>query len=341
MIQQITSAGRRVLAELHDRSPRVLSRLQGRVLILGYHRVLADAELGRHFVQPGMYVHERVFEAHVRFLREHFRIISFKEFLRLRRTRQWDARERYCLITFDDGWLDNYVYAYPILRRYQVPATIFVSTGLIGSQEWMWPDKLGWLVTRSGGARRAVRERLRPLEARYPWLACLTQRGAPAPIEAAIEHCKRMSDRAITDLLLEMAARLHVDLPKERLFLEWREVEEMSRGGLAFGSHAVTHRILTRLQETEVRAEVAGSLETLQTKSVNWVPVFCYPNGDYDDAVVTQVKASGYHAAVSTDAGAEVWDGPDLFRLGRVGVHNDVSASPQLFSFHLSRVGRL
>ena len=43
MIPQITSAGRRVLAGLHDRSPRVLSRLRGRVLILGYHRVLAEA----------------------------------------------------------------------------------------------------------------------------------------------------------------------------------------------------------------------------------------------------------------------------------------------------------
>jgi peptidoglycan/xylan/chitin deacetylase (PgdA/CDA1 family) len=341
MLEQIKSAGRRVVAELHDRSPRVLGQLRGRVLILGYHRVLTDRELRQQFVQPGMYVHERVFDAHLRFLREHFRIISFTEFLRLHRTGEWDTRERYCLITFDDGWLDNYVYAYPILKRYQIPATIFVSTALLGSQEWTWPDKLGWLMTRSGLARRTVRHRLRPLEGRYPWLGYLTQRAATIPIDAAIEQCKRMSDRALADLLLEMAAQRGVDVPKERLFLEWREVEEMSRDGLAFGSHAVSHRILTRLPATEMQAEVAGSLKTLRQRSVNWVPVFCYPNGDHDDAVVAQVKAAGYHAAVCTNAAAEVWDRPDLFRLKRIGVHNDVSATPRLFFFHLARVGRL
>jgi peptidoglycan/xylan/chitin deacetylase (PgdA/CDA1 family) len=138
-----------------------------------------------------------------------------------------------------------------------------------------------------------------------------------------------------------MAARLDVEFPKERLFLEWRDIEEMSRAGIAFGSHAATHRILTRLSDAEIREEVTGSLETLRREPVNWVPVFCYPNGDYNDPVVDQVAASGYHAAVSTESGAEVWDGPDLLRLRRVSVHNDVSASIPLFAFHVSRVGQL
>ncbi|SRR5712691_5840555 len=341
MLQQVNSAGRQVLARLHDRSPRVLMRLRGRVLILGYHRVLPDTELRRQFVQPGMYVQAHVFEAHVRFLREHFRIISLTEFLLLQEARAWDPEERYCIITFDDGWLDNYLYAYPILRRYQATATIFVSTALMGSEEWLWPDKLGWLLARSGLANTTVRQRLRPLEARYPWLAHLTHRGGAAQIDSAIELCKRMSDHAIGDLLREMAARLDVEFPKKRLFLEWRDAEEMSRDGIAFGSHAVTHRLLTRLSDAEIRTEVAGSLETLRRKPVNLVPVFSYPNGDYNDGVVDRLKASGYHAAVSTESGAEVWDRPDLFRLRRVSVHNDVSATIPLFAFHLLRVGHL
>src|SRR5712691_8230847 len=336
MLQQARSAGRGVLARLHDRTERVLTRLRGRVLILGYHRVLSDAELHRQFVQPGMYVQERVFETHLRFLRKHFRIISFTEFFVLQHARAWDPQERYCIITFDDGWLDNYLYAYPILRRYQTPATIFVSTAVIGSEEWLWPDKLAWLLTRGGLSTAAVRQRLRPLEARCPWTARLTHRNAAAHIDSAIESCKRMSDRAIADLLVEMAARLDVELPKERLFLEWRHLEEMSRAGIAFGSHGATHRLLPRLPHAEIRAEVAGSLQTLQTRPVNWVPVFCYPNGDYDGAVVNEAQAAGYEAAVSTQPGAERWHDADLFRLRRVGVHNDVSASIPLPAFHLS-----
>ena len=337
MLQAIKSAGRRVLARLPDRSRRVLSRLRGRVLILGYHRVLSDAELGRQFVQPGMYVHARAFEAHVRFLQRHFRIITFSDFFRLQRARAWDPDERYCLLTFDDGWLDNYVHAYPILRRHQVPATIFVSTALIGSEEWLWPDKLAWLLTRSGHPSGVVRQRLQPLEARYPWLAGLAAAGATARLDAAIERCKRMSDHAVADLLLEMAARLEVALPKERLFLDWRHVEEMSGGGIAFGSHAATHRLLPRLSTAELRAETSGSLRTLQRQGVHWVPVFCYPNGDHSDAVVDHVRAAGFTAAVSAEPGAETWDSPDGFRLRRIGVHHDVSASPSLFTFHLWR----
>src|SRR2546422_5617095 len=186
MLQQTRSAGRGVLARLHDRTEHVLTRLRGRVLILGYHRVLSDAELHRQFVQPGMYVQERVFETHLRFLREHFRIISFTEFFVLQHARAWDPQERYCIITFDDGWLDNYLYAYPILRRYQTPATIFVSTAVIGSEEWLWPDKLAWLLTRGGFATATARQRLRPLRARDSPAAPAPHPNAAPPLGSAI-----------------------------------------------------------------------------------------------------------------------------------------------------------
>src|SRR6267142_6372068 len=237
MLPSLKSAGRHVLARLHDRSARVLTRLRGRVLILGYHRVLPESERRRQFVQPGMYVRPHVLDAHVRFLRRHFRLISFADFLGLQQAGAWDPDARYCLITFDDGWLDNYVYAYPILRRYDAPATIFVSTALIGSEEWMWPDKLGWLLTRSGpdGAAPA-RDRLRPLVTRYPWMARLPRVATPAQIDSIIESCKRLSERAIAELLLELTSRLGVELPKQRVFLQWADIEEMSSGGIAFGS---------------------------------------------------------------------------------------------------------
>jgi peptidoglycan/xylan/chitin deacetylase (PgdA/CDA1 family) len=335
MLQQARSAGRHVLAHLRNQAPRVLTRLQGRVLILGYHRVLPDHERQRRFVQPGMYVQPHVFEAHLRFLREYFRVLSFPEYLDLRRARAWEPRERYCLITLDDGWLDNYVYALPILRRYRAPATIFLATALIGRDTWLWPDTLGWLLTQAPQAC------LRPLESRYPWIARLGHSARPGQVDAAIEACKEMPEREIAGLVREVAHRSGLEPPNERLFLDWREVEEMSGAGIAFGSHSATHRILTRLSGAELRAEVGGSLETLRRNAANGVPVFCYPNGDHDEAVVDEVRAAGYQAAVSTRAGIERWDGADMFRLKRVGVHEDVSASLPLLAFHLSRVGQL
>jgi peptidoglycan/xylan/chitin deacetylase (PgdA/CDA1 family) len=319
MYDRVRSAARHAVARLHDRSTRVLTASRGRVLILGYHRVLPDSAIDRQYVQPGMYVTPSVLETHVRFLRRHFRIISFEDFLRLQESRGWDLDVRYCLITFDDGWLDNYTYAYPVLRRYDVPATIFVSTALVGSEEWMWPDKLGWLLTRSAGRPGAT----------------------AAATDAVIERWKRLSNRTIVDLLAEMARRFRVNFPRQRVFLDWDEIREMSAGRIAFGSHGATHRLLPGMSPADVWAEVSGSLQRLQHELDNPLPVFCYPNGDHDDAVVRHVQAAGYRAAVSTVPGVEAWDRPDRFRLRRIGVHNDVSGDIPLFAFHLCRVGGL
>lgn len=336
MLGQLRSAGRHLLARLHDRSAHVLRRLQGRVLILGYHRVLPASAVREQFVQPGMYVRPEVFEDHVRFLREHFQVISFSEFLDRQRRGTWQPDARYCLITFDDGWLDNYVHAYPILRRCALPATIFVSTALIGSEEWLWSDKLAWLLSRS--TRDAARVRR---ESRYSWISCLRATPTSTQIDSAIEACKRLPDHEVADLILDLAVRLGVEVPKQRRFLDWTHVEEMSQADIAFGSHGATHRRLPGLSALELRAEVAGSLRALQTRAVNWIPVFCYPNGDHDDTVVDHVGAAGYQAAVSTVSGAEAWEDTDLFRLRRVCLHDDVSSTISLLAFHLSRVGHL
>jgi peptidoglycan/xylan/chitin deacetylase (PgdA/CDA1 family) len=341
MIQTVRSAARRLVASAYDRAPHVLARLRGRVLILCYHRVLADGEERVQFVQPGMYTRLHVLETHLRFLREHFDIISFTDFLRLRTERAWDPDARYCLLTFDDGWVDNYVHAYPLLRRYEARATIFVSTALIGSEAWTWPDTLGWLLTRSGLDVADIHDRLRPLQARYPWVRRLRRSIGAATVDTIIESCKRMGERAIADLILEVSGRLGVEVPKRRVFLHWWEIEEMSAAGIEFGAHGATHRLLPGLSNADLRREVAGSFDALAQPGVNQIPVFAYPNGDYDDAVVGLVRASGYHAAVSTIAGAEQWETSDLFRLKRIAVHDDVSSTLGLFAYHIAQTGCL
>src|SRR5712692_394697 len=99
---------RRCAAELYALSPGYLEPLRGKVIILTYHRVLSTADAQRQFVQPGMYVSDAVFESHVHFLTRHFKLIAFSELLRLWKSGGWDSGSRYCVITFDDGWIDTY-----------------------------------------------------------------------------------------------------------------------------------------------------------------------------------------------------------------------------------------
>ena len=90
----------------------------------------------------------------MRFVKQHFCVLSIDELFRRWQGNGLDPRSTYCVVTFDDGWRDNYVYAYPVLRRLGIPATIFLATRLVGTDEWVWPDKLAHLLrwSRLSGA---------------------------------------------------------------------------------------------------------------------------------------------------------------------------------------------
>ena len=92
-------------------------RHRGKVLVLMYHRVLTPGEVSLHPVQPGMYVLDTVFEQQMMFVKQNFTVLSLQDLLGMWQGGVWDEHARYCVITFDDGWLDNYRHAYPVLKR--------------------------------------------------------------------------------------------------------------------------------------------------------------------------------------------------------------------------------
>lgn len=334
---QVKGWARRRAAELYARSPGFLRQLRGKVTILMYHRVVTEVELSSQFIQPGMYVTGETFDRQVRFLREHFDVLSMHELLSMWREKSWNAERRYCVITFDDGWLDNYVHAFPVLRRYDVPATIFLPTGLIGTAMWFWPEQLGWLTQRFAllsSKRRA--EILASLRTGGPWLngiACAMEAGQSDDL---IERCKAVSHDRIGALVSRLAGEMETRLPDERLVMNWEEVGEMSAAKISFGSHSVAHKILTTVSDAELHEEVYGSLEALRKRNPNVVPVFCYPNGNFSPAVMRCVESAGYCAATTTEPGWEDRDTSPLFQLKRVEVHNDLTCSDALFAFHLA-----
>jgi peptidoglycan/xylan/chitin deacetylase (PgdA/CDA1 family) len=318
---RIKAGVRRALANVYYRSGRFKRRLRGKVVILTYHRVLSDGELARDHVQPGMYVRADVFAAQMQFLKEHFEVLSLPRLLGLWTSGGLDPRTRYCVVTFDDGWRDNYVHAYPVLRRLGIPATIFLPTRFVGTDEWFWPEKLAYVMGQRWKDRAGCNADRRVLE---------------TAIEAEIGRWKLMRraeiDRALENLVRESGA----SLPRERLVMSWDEVAEMAQHGISFGSHSSTHAILTLESAADVEQELRGSLRELEARAVNCVPVFCYPNGDYSAKIADQVRAAGYRGAVCTDLGWESRVPRNFFALRRVAIHNDLSLTMPLFAWQLS-----
>lgn len=336
-VKQAKYLARRVAAEAYALTPGFLQAVRGKVVILMYHRVVGDEELSRQYIQPGMYVTTSIFEQHVNFLKKYFEVISLRDLLSMWEEQRWDPSRRYCVMTFDDGWLDNYTYALPVLREHAVPATIFLPTAFIGTDNWFWPEKVVWIYGQYAAREEGEKQRsLEALRRRHSWLGGLTSAVLGGDINALIENCKAFKPEQIDMFVSSWADTLEVSLPTERLVINWDEVREMSAAGISFGSHSVSHRILTKLEPREVVQEVEDSWAVLTQQHVNSVPVFCYPNGDWSAEIGSAVKAAGYRAATTTEFGYEGRTPTDPFGLKRVNVHNHITFTDNLFAFHLA-----
>lgn len=338
---RVKLAIREAVAWAFHASPMPHWRHRGKVVVLMYHRVLTREEVSLQSVQPGMYVLDSVFAQHMSFLKKNFTLLSLHQLLDLWQSGTWNARARYCVITFDDGWLDNYRHAYPVLKKFGIPATIFLPTDYVGSDRWFWPDQLALLFKILAG-RKVTSGSLREmgivfaeyLDDNGQQFVEALQRGEHVT-DQVIEQCKHLPIGRIQELVAALASRLEVSLPQERVIVNWDEVREMSQCGISFGSHSCSHRILTTLTSEEVSVELARSKQVLLEQGVNYVPVFCYPNGNSDANIQRQVRTCGYEAACSVKMGVEGDSPGNQYAIRRVGIHNDVTSSIPLFSWRV------
>ena len=340
-IERLKTKMRAAVAWTFHASSMYRLRHQGKVVVLMYHRVLTSNEVLHQSVQPGMYVLDSVFAQQMSFVKDNFTVLSLLELLELWQNGSWNEQSRYCVITFDDGWVDNYRHAYPVLKRLGIPATIFLPTDYVGTEGWFWPDQMAYLL-KILAERGGKAEALKGIES---VLSGFVNGDVRLLIEALghreqmtdeiIERCKQMPIQQIHQLLDGLAAELGVSLPQERVIVNWDEVREMSRAGVSFGSHSCSHRIMTTIAPDEVSKELLKSKQVLLGEGVNYVPVFCYPNGNSDPHIQSQVRACGYEAAVSVKMGIEGSRPRNQFAINRVGIHNDVTSTIPLFSWRL------
>jgi len=305
------------------------------VCVLGMHRVLCEAEQAGANSLEGMVLREDTFARMLEFLSRKFRVVSLEDILQGRDNHPGDSRPR-CLLTFDDGWRDNYTTAYPLLRKFQIPATIFLVTGVIGTREVFWVEQL----------RRSWKNPLRQSQMHSVIAGILPRQngGRKISLEEVIEFAKHMPgddrSRLLKSLLLS-------DQPNEQTdgsdqMMNWDEAAELSRSGVEMGAHTVTHPLLTHENSATVRQEVRLSKETLEEKLTVKVRAFAYPNGDWNEKVREEVVQAEFRCAFTTRHG---WHehGGDLFAIPRVTLHEgkvtglDGKFSPAMFSLTLAR----
>jgi len=287
--------------------PFIKKRISPTVQILGYHRV--NDEYDPFF--PATPVQS--FRQQMQFLAERYRVVSLTE--AVERLRAKDVPANAVVVTFDDGYRDNYLNAFPIMKELSIPATVFLATGAIGSGEKLWHDRV-FAAFRRTNEPVLVGNGSPPT--RYPLLTIQARLKAQQDV---LECLWRLSDGERDEYLTQLEKQLKVSPEPDgrSTMLTWNEVRLMHDGGVSFGAHTVTHPILSRLSVDKVREEVLQSKRAIEANLPTAVSAFAYPVGrsqDFNETTKAIIREAGYACAVTTIQGG---NGPDtdLFALRR------------------------
>jgi peptidoglycan/xylan/chitin deacetylase (PgdA/CDA1 family) len=270
------------------------------------------------------------FEEQVAFLAREYTLLPLSEVVR-RLGRGLTLPDRAAVLTFDDGFRNVLTAAYPVLRRHQAPAAVFLVTGLVGTRQPPWPQRLYHAVAHSPHAAVRCGETELPL---------FTPGQRAEAYRALAERLKRQPVRQQTDELARLLEELGVpEVPAESPLatLDWDEVNELSRSGLVeFGSHTHTHPILSRCTREEASAELRVSRAILRER-LGSADALAYPNGgrwEFTPETKALAAGAGYRCALSTLPGLNR-AGADLYALRRV----HVGADTMFRQFEMSMLG--
>jgi len=312
----------------------LLGRLPGdSFFILMYHRVL-DEVPAECQIQSGMYVSPKTLDKHIAYLKQCFSITALSTLSSLPLDRHKNSKPL-CALSFDDGWHDFYTNAFPVLKKHGVPATVFLPTSYIGTKSWFWADQLASLYIK-GDLEISFKNDLKGA-GRLTHL--INAEKNAENFEQIVRYLKTAGEETVKRLIgrsLDKNGSLGSDFNKPA-FLSWAQVREMQRSGLvSFGSHTAGHRILTLLSRDEASRELIESRDVLLSREVvepGFIP-FCYPNGNYDDALAELVANHGYQLAVTTERGRNTGR-ENKYKLKRLGMHEDMSASSSMLGCRL------
>jgi peptidoglycan/xylan/chitin deacetylase (PgdA/CDA1 family) len=302
------------------------ARFTGEVTILAYHRVL-DVEVENDFPFDIELVSGSVnqFTHQMEYIKAHYQPITFATLLEKLERGEKPPRGA-AIVTFDDGFVDNYNNAFPVLKRLDMPATIFLSTGYIDSQTTFWYEKLSYALMTT----RATEVTLATLGSFVIGDSYESRRQL---MKSIVLKLKLVPDEVRLSLLDDLDAQLMF----ERKWIEdarsgpmtWDQIREMSANNIEFGSHSVTHPILSRVPLDKLAFEVEHSKHRIEAELQKPVQVIAYPVGGveaFDDNVRAAVRKAGYKLGASYISGIERPEEWDDYALRRVHIERYVDA---------------
>ena len=305
----------------------VVQRLRGlhnrrspSLTILAYHRVMPTDALGSYpFDQELISATPGQFDSQMHYIREHLRPIALGDVI--------DHVEHGAplppdsvAVTFDDGFADTYRYAFPVLQRYRIPATIFVATGYVESGEPFWFELASYLVYRLPPKSLELQN-----GALFPTGDSWTERNSS--LRRVHSILKDLPNAARMQILANWKHRYADELTHGASLhstpISWSQVIEMANSGIDFGSHTVSHPNLTRLTDNELHRELTESKCALESKLQKPIDTIAYPIGTpsaFNTTVISAARKLNFKLGLTYVSGANIIPVNSPLELHRHGI---------------------
>lgn len=299
----------------------LLSQLPARdsLLVLNYHRI-GNAE--DDLFDPGVFsATADQFNEQIAYLKRHLSLITLEEALAfISGTYKEESRRCRVLVTFDDGYLDNYEIAYPILRTHGVQGVFFLATSMVGSCHVPWWDQIAYLV-------RTARKRQFSLYYSAELKVNIDKNGLRKSLDTILKLYKQPDNSDSARFIHELAEKCEGKAPPETLrrFLDWDEAREMHRNGMAIGSHTHSHIVLSQLSPEQQYEELRKSRAILNEQLGVEADALAYPVGrktSFSDQTQTIAHELGYRCAFSNYGEININGKTNPFNVKRMKIVN-------------------
>lgn len=264
--------------------------------ILTYHRVDSPA----------------TFAAQMHYLAQHYHVVSMAEVLAVYQ-RGAILPPRSVLITFDDAYCDFAEQAWPVLKQYSLPVTLFVPTAFPDQ-----PARLFWWDRLQAALQGTTQ--CTALDTPIGQLPLTNPAQRTQAYKRLREYVKSLPHAQAMTWVDECCQRLGTPAPSNDI-LSWAALRQLAQEGVTLGAHTQTHPLMNRISPEAMYAEAVGSLRDIEDKIGTASPVFAYPSGGFNRAAVAVLEQAGFTLAFTTVRGMNVLPAaaPLLLRRTNVG----------------------
>lgn len=293
------------------------------VPILTYHRVI-NVEQNYPFDSDLISATPKTFKQQMEYIKLNYHPISMAEFINAieNNTR---LPKNSIMVTFDDGFEDNYTNAYPVLKKLSIPATFFVTTSYIGQSGTIWYERLAYFFNKNTVEKITVKE----LSLEFN----LTKTNRQECYQELIEALKLIDDskrEMILNTLYSEYGNPYLDISaqdkKLSQFMTWEQLHELSQNNITINAHSHTHPILSMLTREQLNFELSEPKKLIEEKLNSVVESIAYPVGQEDsisDTIRRETLNNKYKVGFSFISGMCDLNNLDKFNIKRLHVDQD------------------